>query len=558
MTTPRIATYARVSTTDQADTGTSLADQERRLKAAVIARDGRLVEHFVDAGISGAVDSRPGLDRLRKAVRDEAVDLVMATKIDRVSRSAVGLLALIEELRESRCHLLLIDEGLDTSTSAGDLTSGLLGVIGGWERRRIAERTKAGRRAAAELEGRFVGSTPPFGYRVVPATDGKGKRLSLDDRQAATVRKMYELLVREKLPVAQVARLLNEHGHLSPTHRNWTAESLGRWSLREQPLRAASGIWRFDDIDVTIPRILTAADAAIWQDWQQGRRNPENRQRGPYLLSGLLFMPCDRPAMGRTAGRQRATYSCRRHYLHRGEPERHDACLNVPCSTVDAAVVEHVRTILAHPQILREAARERLGIGSERVDDLPVMVAELRSIEQTIAAEAKLFRAQGYSGETLLAVLAPLHDQRQNLLRRMSLAQRSLSQHRDDEGGAQVLASTLGAGLDAASRGTWREILVALDVTVRVEGYETCRLCCGAGYLTIADSGGGRRWPKNCSTCLRGKVPQLTIVLDDLATMALTEDVRGENVITRSTMPAGSARLIPELDERRRGRTSSS
>lgn len=106
----RIATYARVSTADQADTGTSLADQERRLRAAVVARGARLVDHFVDAGISGALDSRAGLDRLRQAARDGQVDVLMATKIDRVSRSAVGLLALIEELRKCNCHLVLIDE----------------------------------------------------------------------------------------------------------------------------------------------------------------------------------------------------------------------------------------------------------------------------------------------------------------------------------------------------------------------------------------------------------------------------------------------------------------
>src|ERR1044072_2843565 len=57
----RVATYARVSTSDQVDTGTSLADQERRLLAAVTARDGSHEGHFVDAGVSGASASRPGL-----------------------------------------------------------------------------------------------------------------------------------------------------------------------------------------------------------------------------------------------------------------------------------------------------------------------------------------------------------------------------------------------------------------------------------------------------------------------------------------------------------------
>ena len=212
----RKATYARVSTADQADTGTSLADQERRLRAAVTARAGQHVAHFADAGVSGSLDCRPGLDALRQAVADRDVDVVMATKIDRVSRSAIGLLDLIEQLRAHNCHLVLIDEGLDTSTSAGDLTSGLLGVIGGWERRRIAERTTAGRRAAAEHDGRFVGSTPPYGYTTAHAPNGKRKQLVIDPQQAQAVRAMYQLVVHDGIALTQAAEQLNHAGLPAP------------------------------------------------------------------------------------------------------------------------------------------------------------------------------------------------------------------------------------------------------------------------------------------------------------------------------------------------------
>ncbi|WP_169744217.1 recombinase family protein [Knoellia aerolata] len=184
----RVVTYARVSTAEQVEKGTSLPDQRRRLAAAVTARAAVLVEHFDDAGVSGALHSRPGLDRLLARVEAGGVDALMATKIDRISRSAVGLLNLVEKLREHGCHVVLIDEGLDTSTPAGDLTFGVLGVIGGWERRRISERTQQSRRAAAQNEGRFVSSTPPFGYRVVSAPSKRGKRLVTDDAQAETIR----------------------------------------------------------------------------------------------------------------------------------------------------------------------------------------------------------------------------------------------------------------------------------------------------------------------------------------------------------------------------------
>lgn len=187
MITLRIVTYARVSTAEQVAMGTSLEDQRTRLRAAVLARAGEHIGHFEDAGVSGSLARRPGLDALRQEVLQGGVDLAIATKIDRVSRSALGLLNLVEELRGHGCHLVLIDEGLDTSTPAGDLTSGVLGVIGGWERRRIAERTKQGRINVAG-EGRFVASTPPFGYQVVSAPDGRGKRLAVQEEAARTIR----------------------------------------------------------------------------------------------------------------------------------------------------------------------------------------------------------------------------------------------------------------------------------------------------------------------------------------------------------------------------------
>lgn len=524
MIATRIATYARVSTADQVDTGTSLADQERRLRAAVVSRDGHLVDHFVDAGISGAVDSRPGLDALRRAARSGEVDVLMATKIDRVSRSAVGLLALIEELRQSNCHLVLIDEGLDTSTAAGDLTSGLLGVIGGWERRRIAERTKGGRRAAAEIEGRFVGSTPPFGFRVVENSTSKGKRLAIDDPQAETVRRIYGLLILEQLPVAAAASILNREGRWTPSGKSWTVESLGRWSLRVEPLRAASGVWMFDGIEVKITPILSTPEVANWTAWQRDRRQPGRRSRGPYLLSGMVTMPCGRIAMGRTAGTQRPTYSCRRHYLPIGDPDRHETCLNVSCASMDDAVTEHIQEILSQPEVLLQAARVRLGLSDKATTTHSHLLVRLREVEASLASEAKLFRDHGYAGPALVAILAPLHEERISLTKELAVARRHLQTPPDERADVARVAQLLRDGLAVASRDTWRELLKALDVAVTIDAFEACPECAGSGYLPF-DLGVGRRRPRNCSLCLRGTIPSLTIEFDDVAASAIVGGV---------------------------------
>lgn len=295
-----VVTYARVSTADQVDTGTSLDDQKRRLTAAAAARSALHVAHFEDAGVSGSLESRPGLDALIARVAEGDIALVLATKIDRVSRSAIGLLKLVETLRSHRCDLVLIDEGLDTSTPAGDLTSGVLGVIGGWERRRIAERTNQGRLTAAQTEGRFVSSTPPYGYEVMPAPDGRGKRLVVHAKQADTVRTIFQRLISDGVSAATVAAELNDASLRPARLPMWTSRTLQRWAMRETSLRSVSGTWVFKGVEVAIPAILTPSEAAIWRDWQRRRRAsaPSQQARGPYLLSGSCTCPAGGPPWG--------------------------------------------------------------------------------------------------------------------------------------------------------------------------------------------------------------------------------------------------------------------
>ncbi|WP_353952614.1 recombinase family protein [Knoellia sp. S7-12] len=530
MRTDRIVTYARVSTAEQVSTGTSLEDQRTRLSAAVQARGGEHVGHFVDAGVSGSLTSRPGLDALRQEVSRGGVDLVIATKIDRVSRSALGLLNLVEELRGHGCHLVLIDEGLDTSTPAGDLTSGVLGVIGGWERRRIAERTKQGRLNAA-VEGRFVASTPPFGYRVVPAPDGRGKRLAVHDEDARTIRAMYEQLVVLGRDQQDVADYLNEANHRPPVRSHWTAESVGRWARRRQPLSTASGVWHFSGTAVAVPALLTPEQTANWARWQAGGRRTQ-QSRGPYLLSGFLQMPCGDAAMGRTAGSRRPTYSCRKHYLPRHDPERHDLCHNISRDVTDHAVREEITRLIAQPVVLGTLADRRLGRHSEASRTVASLMQGVADVEGAISRDASALRGQGFSGSALASALSPLRDEHARLTAELTTMQRQITRRAvgTDPMMRKHLIDALTTNLTAADDTTMRNLLGTLDARIHVIGYQPCSTCTGTGYLAFAP-GSTRHPPQTCRHCLKGRNPDLRIELDDIAALALTMQLSGKDAL---------------------------
>ena len=87
----RVALYARVSTPDQ-----NIDVQLAELRALAAARGTAVVSEYTDVGISGVKASRPGLDRMLLDAASGRFNLLLVWKIDRVGRSLVNLLQVIE------------------------------------------------------------------------------------------------------------------------------------------------------------------------------------------------------------------------------------------------------------------------------------------------------------------------------------------------------------------------------------------------------------------------------------------------------------------------------
>lgn len=519
----RAATYSRVSTAAQVEHGTSLADQKRRTKASVVGRGWTWAGHWSDAGESGAKTDRPGLNALLAEVEAGRVDVIVATKIDRVSRSAVGFLNLVERLRKTGCHLVLMDEGIDTSTSAGELVASLLATVASFERERIRERSYEARRLAA-VEGRFVTSTPPFGYRVVKATSGHGKRLEIDPGAAETIRFMYQRLVVDRMSTRKVTAELNERGMLTANSNPWTYELLAAWARRPVTVRNSSGTWLYQDVKVAMDPILTPSEAGAWLDWQRDTTVAQT-PRGPYLLSGYIEAPCGSNAMGRTAGKQTPTYSCRDHYRKKGDPARHDECLNVSVADVDATVKAELRSVLADPDRLLavvEISADVLTSGSARAR----LHEQAHALDRELADVVAGLRDAGITRrEAVAAAVAPIRDAQAAVEREMmALDRRDAANAR--LANADSLVDVARAAVDDDDFDAWRDVFRVLGVRVRIEGFGDCPACSGTGY---SPASGGSTAPTICPKCLRmRRLPLLAIHYDDMVTYALGLRLREE------------------------------
>ena len=171
--------YARVSTRDQHPEA-----QADALRAAGCERV------FTDKA-SGKLARRPQLDEALRGLR--AGDHLVVTKLDRLGRSLEHLIELSNQLRAEQVDLVVLDQGIDTSTAVGRMFFQILGSIAEFEHALMSERTHDGL-DAARARGRTGGQRPKLG-----------------DRQARLAREMYEA---GELTVAQIAA---EFGVTRPT-----------------------------------------------------------------------------------------------------------------------------------------------------------------------------------------------------------------------------------------------------------------------------------------------------------------------------------------------------
>ena len=148
----KIAVYARVSTLNGQDPEMQL----RELREYCQRRGWTVVAEYVDAGISGAKEKRPELDRLLADAHRRHFDAVVVWRFDRFARSVSHLLRALETFQSLGIEFVSLSEQVDTSTPAGKLVFTVLGAVAELERCLIVERVRAGIRNA-RAKGRRLG-----------------------------------------------------------------------------------------------------------------------------------------------------------------------------------------------------------------------------------------------------------------------------------------------------------------------------------------------------------------------------------------------------------------
>jgi putative DNA-invertase from lambdoid prophage Rac len=208
--------YCRVSTREQAQDGrTSLESQEQVIRGLAMLRGMSKWDTTIyqDAGVSASVPlaRRPAGKRLL----DEAQtgDVIVASKLDRMFRSAIDALGNAESLRERGVDLILYDMGAEPVTGNGvaKFFFTLLAAMAELERTKIAERIGDGRRGKL-ARGGHAGGEAPIGFRVVGS--GRGAMVEPDPTEEPILDCVRELRREFRHPYA-IVRELRARGHVS-------------------------------------------------------------------------------------------------------------------------------------------------------------------------------------------------------------------------------------------------------------------------------------------------------------------------------------------------------
>ena len=135
----KIVMYTRVSTNDQ-----STESQELAIRKYCEHNGWNVHKIYSDHGISGAKDSRPQLDQLKKDVIKGKIDCLVVFKFDRIARSTSHLLECLKLFQKHEVDFVSVTEGIDTSTPIGQMVFTLISAISEFERSIISQRVKAG------------------------------------------------------------------------------------------------------------------------------------------------------------------------------------------------------------------------------------------------------------------------------------------------------------------------------------------------------------------------------------------------------------------------------
>lgn len=202
--------YARVSTEDQAREGFSMGEQEERLIEYCKFKRYEVYKVYKDPGISAKNDKRPAYQEMMQDMRDGKINVIVAFKLDRLTRSVYDVEKLMKQVNDCECEIDCMADESNTVTSNGRMVMRIITSVSQNEIEKCSERTKFGMVGAIEAGHIPIGKC--LGFKR------DNKKLVPDPLTKDVIVKIFNLYL-EGNSHQKIANILNEEKVLGRT--NW-------------------------------------------------------------------------------------------------------------------------------------------------------------------------------------------------------------------------------------------------------------------------------------------------------------------------------------------------
>lgn len=269
----RCALYPRVSTEEQFLNGLSLDAQHKDLTDYANRMGYEIVGIYPDEGISARkpVSKRPALLRLLEDVKQDKVDIILVTKLDRWFRNIKEYQATEEVLQAHNCHWKTIYEEYDTSTANGQMVVNIMLAVAQNECDRTSERIKAVFEHKKRNQEHLNGPVP-FGYKNV------NKHLVKDEACVHIVEDIFRYYFTCFSKRATIAYTLDKYGESSPS----------RYQIDRMLANEIYAGMRYGKIGYCEPYITLEQHERILNTCQS-KTYPGTKE--PYLFSQMIVCP---------------------------------------------------------------------------------------------------------------------------------------------------------------------------------------------------------------------------------------------------------------------------
>ncbi|TWU19233.1 recombinase family protein [Allorhodopirellula heiligendammensis] len=508
------AIYGRVSSDAQAQEQTiesQVADIRRK-----VSQDKALLQDkncFLDDGVSGSTLHRPALERLRDAAYVGQFQRLYVHSPDRLARKYAYQVLIVDELQKLGIELVFLNRAIGASPEE-DLLLQMQGMFAEYERAKIMERSRRGKRHAATRGSVNVLSAAPYGYRYITRREGDGQAAyEIIEEQATVVRQVFQWVGRDRLSIGEATRRLTKSDTVTATgkatwdrttvwgmlkntaYKGSAAFGKTRTGPRRPQLRAHRGNSKTprrtgstydtdtsEQLSIPVPAIVSSElfDAVQTQLTENRQRGHESRRGAKYLLQGLLeCSKCGYAFYGKPVSRTSAKgkvrsyayYRCIGTDGYRFGGKRVCECKQVRTDKLDEAVWNDACELLRHPKLLRKEYERRLAApsDSDSVASIKKQVASSkRSVERLIDAytDGVLDRAEFDPRLKRARDRLAKHERQLQTLESESREQSTL---RESLSCVDSFCESVGTNLESADWTLRREILRTLIDNVVVE-----------------------------------------------------------------------------------------